>query len=107
MECAVSLCKCVPYQRATSDHHGLLLKLTDDELEQNGARRQFRDEAMWDRHPELKPTVATCWQTVVATTVGDVKSKLGALSDELGKWGVDMFGNVKKVAFGNWEMRMG
>jgi len=51
---------------------------------------------MWDRHPELKPTVATCWQTVVATTVGDVNRKLGALSDELGKWGVDTLGNVKK-----------
>jgi len=33
---------------------------------------------------------------VAATTVGDVKRKLGALSDELGKWGVDRFGNVKK-----------
>lgn len=44
---------------------------------------------------------------MVATIVGDVKSKLGALSDGLGKWGVDTFGNVKKVAFGNWEMRMG
>ncbi|KAM0859925.1 hypothetical protein ACQ4PT_046881 [Festuca glaucescens] len=80
---------------ATSDHRGLLLNLTDDTDLRRG-NCQFRYEAMWDRHPELKPTVTASWLTEESSSASEVRGKLANLANDLGKWGLNTFGSVRK-----------
>jgi hypothetical protein len=82
---------------ATSDHRALLLQFDDEaEVTQRGPI-QFRYETMWERHEDLKPLVTSGWNsTGGGATVSDVRGKLRSLSHQLGRWGVDTFGSVRK-----------
>jgi hypothetical protein len=52
---------------------------------------------MWERHEELKPLVSSGWNSTMGDpTVLDVSGKLRSLSHELGRWGVETFGSVRK-----------
>lgn len=52
---------------------------------------------MWDRHPELKPTVTAGWgdYTNIASAA-DVRGKLSNLAVDLGRWGTKTFGSVRR-----------
>jgi hypothetical protein len=81
---------------ATLDHRALLLKLEDTPDRYIGCK-QFHYETMWERHPELKHTFATAWTMGnEGSSVLDVKSTLGSLSRDLGRWGDETFGIVIK-----------
>jgi hypothetical protein len=52
---------------------------------------------MWERHAELKPTTVEGWsRSAEAESVECVRSKIHTLVDDLGKWGTETFGGVRK-----------
>jgi hypothetical protein len=71
----------------------VLLRQTD---ESEKGKCQFRYEATWDRHPELKPTITSSWPTEETSSVGEVRGKLDLLDNDLSSWGLHTFGSVRK-----------
>jgi hypothetical protein len=81
-----------------SDHSPILLL---NEMEAGNQRialaKPFRYEVMWERHDELKPTVAAGWSgDQGGNSVNMVREKIDDLARNLGRWGVDTFGSVRK-----------
>jgi hypothetical protein len=82
---------------ATSDHSALSIQLSEDVPASRGMQRLFRYEMMWERHDELKPTVAAGWSgDQGGNSVNMVREKIDDLARNLGRWGVDTFGSVRK-----------
>jgi hypothetical protein len=73
----------------------LLLKLID-ETTRTSHGGQFKYEAMWDTHEEMKETVMAGWNGGLMQSVFDVRGRLTSLADNLGRWGNEMFGSVRK-----------
>jgi hypothetical protein len=81
----------------TSDHAALLVQLSDTVRR---SRNKFRYEAMWERHENLKPTVAAGWAPTIPgpglPLVISTRAELKNLATDLGKWGNETFGSVRK-----------
>jgi hypothetical protein len=62
-----------------------------------GGPKQFLYENMWERHLEFKGKVNAGWAKSTADqTTTTVRAKLKTLADDLGGWGTETFGSVRK-----------
>jgi hypothetical protein len=60
---------------------------------------QLRYETMWERHENLKPTIAEGWASscsVDGSPVVSARKRLTSLAHDLGRWGSETFGSVRK-----------
>ena len=81
---------------ATSDHCPILLNLNREERVARPPQT-FRYEVMWEGHSDWGETIDTArLQKGVSTTVEQLKDKLHAISNDLGRWDRNTFGCVRK-----------
>jgi hypothetical protein len=81
----------------TSDHSALHVQLSE-EVPRVG-NYQFRYETTWERHENLKPTIAEGWassRSVDGLPVVSAQKRLTSLAHDLGRWGSETFGSVHK-----------
>lgn len=83
---------------AKSDHSPIVLFNTMDATNRRiGLDRPFRYEMMWETHQEFFPMLEKVWKEErSASSVEDIKLKLGRLASALAGWGTSTFGAVRK-----------
>jgi hypothetical protein len=81
---------------ASSDHGPILLTWAKKPDRAQRGKRKFKYELMWESHDEFSPMMSNAWQAEgVATNLRDLQRKLHVVSDQLGHWDKNTFGNVR------------
>jgi exonuclease III len=81
---------------ASSDHGPILLTWAKKQDRAQRGKRKFKYELMWESHDEFSPMMSNAWQAEgVATNLRDLQRKLHVVSDQLGHWDKNTFGNVR------------